>query len=418
MSDYTTINDWIVSPFAGEKAVKIGEETRYYFIRIVADVVLLIPFLLLVLLGRAGRLFRKKNGRPSMFFGTHPVVTHMQNKKVLESEYDCTLFVFEDWSGGKMHDGLTLHSIMPSFLIGKNPYLFGSYWTMLWILNRFDVVHLYFDGGALERTLWWRIEPWLYQWYGIKMFMYPYGADVMRVSGNPNRMQRVGHMHFRRRYFLLDPKREVRNFWWSKYADLIFGYASYIDFLPRLDVLTWHGHIVEDVESAPFPSVDEGVRIVHYASHGVRKSSGFICSRLKQLTERYPNLSIECLSGLPRDEAIAKLESAHIFVDSLNDGYLQYSSIEAMLKGRVVLSSFDSSLAAFFTQLYPDRYESFFEEMPLIRIEPATMIDTVARLLEQPERLAEISEKNRIFANKLICENREAYRKIIEMELR
>lgn len=415
MEGYQTINDWIVSPFYGERVVCFRDEMGYYLIRFSVDIMLLIPFLVLVIAGRLFRLFRKMDRKKRMFFGTHPVVLHLQNKKVLEKEYECTLFVFEDWSNGGMHEGLTLHSIMPSVLIGNQPYLLGSYWVMLWVLYRFDIVHLYFDGGVLERTLWWRIEPWLYQWYGIKTVMYPYGADTMSVSHNAHRIQKLGHMQFRKRYFLLDPKREVRNFWWCKYADLVIGYAPYIDFLPRLDVLVWHGQIVNDIVPVDFPSVDEEIRIVHYASHGIRKSSGYICEQLQKLSVRYPYVRIECLSGLHRAEAIQKLDEAHIFIDSLNDGYLQFSSLEAMLKGKIVLSAVDEGLERFFTYLAPKRYEMFFRDIPLVRIDHESFFETVEAIIMTPELLRERSEYTRAFAEKLVEKNKESYRQIITM---
>lgn len=409
------IGDWILSSTAFEPPIRIGNEFFYYLVRWSLDILIIIPFLCFVLMGLVVKLFRKKRDKKQMFFGSHPIVMHMQNKKVLESKYDCTLFAFDDWSNGGMHDGITLHAIMPSLLIGNRPYLFGSYWAMIWVLYRFDMVHLYFDGGLLERTIWWRLEPWLYQLYNIKTVMYPYGSDVMTIANNNNRLQRWGHMQFRKQYFMMDHKRDIRNRWWCKYANLVIGYAPYIDFLPRLDILIWHGHILDEITYIPFPDTAERIKILHYASHGVRKSSAFICEQLSRLAQKYTNVQVECLSGLSRESALKKLEEAHIFIDSLNDGYIQFSSLEAMLKGKVVLSALDAQLEEFFRQIAPDRYEIFFNELPLIPITHSNLFERLEHLVQCPEELSKIGEKNCLFANKLIEENKASYREIISI---
>ncbi|AOO66676.1 hypothetical protein [Sulfurospirillum halorespirans] len=406
---------WVALDTPFEPPVCFWQEWSYYTKRVILDL-FCFPFFVCAVLGIGlWKKIRKQPSQKRMFFGSHPIVILMHNKHVLEEEYACVLFAFEDYSKGKMHDGLTLRDIMPSFLIGKSPYMLGSYWAMIWVLVRFDMVHLYFDGGLLERTVWWRLEAWCYQLCGIKIVMYPYGTDVMSVSHNTNRIQRFGHMRFSKRYFLLDKKREERNFWWSKYANLIVGYAPYIDFLPRLDVLTWHGHIVQDVLMLPFPSLLPKIKIVHFASHGVRKSSFFIAHELERLAAHYPHVEIECLSGLPRDIAIQKLEEAHIFIDSLNDGYLQFSSLEAMLKGRVTLSLIDAELQTFFTQIAPLEYQSFFRDLPLMGITHETLYEKLEALVLHPECLESIAKKSGEFAHEMVTNNIEGYRAIIAM---
>lgn len=406
---------WVALDTPFEPPVYFWQEVKYYLLRGIVDV-LVFPFFLCIVLGLGiWKKSCKQPARKRMFFGSHPIVTFVHNKHILETEYECVLFAFEDWSNGAMHKGITLKDIMPSFLIGNTPYMLGSYWTMAWVLLRFDVVHLYFDGGLLERTLWWRIEPILYQVFGIKVVLYPYGTDVMSTVRNANRIQRFGHMRFSKKYFMLDYKREKRNFWWSKYANLIIGYAPYIDFLPRLDVLTWHGHIVYDVDRVPFPSIKPKIKIIHFASHGVRKSSSFIKNELDKLSKVYPQIEVECLSGLSRDDAIKKIENSHIFIDSLNDGYLQFSSLEAMLKGRVVLSLIDTELQTFFTQIAPSEYKSFFHDLPLIGINSDSLYAKLEDLILHPEALESIANKNNEFAHTMVAQNIEGYKTIMSM---
>lgn len=406
---------WVALDTPFEPPVQFLQEWKYYLKRVGIDFLCILPFLCVILSVWFWKKIRKKPLKKRMFFGSHPIVTLMHNRKVLENTYECVSFAFEDYSQGKMHDGLTLRDIMPSFLMGKSPYFFGSYWTMIWVLVRFDVVHLYFDGGLLERTLWWRIEPWLYQFFKIKVVLYPYGTDTMSISRNSNRIQRFGHMRFSKCYFTMDLKREKRNFWWSKYADLIIGAAPYIDILSRFDVLTWHGHIVQDVVKVPFPSLYPKIKIIHFASHGVRKSSFFIQQELARLAIHYPHVEVECLNGLPRDVAIQKLEEAHIFIDSLNDGYLQFSSLEAMLKGRIVLSMIDESIKNFFIQVASQVYRPFFDDLPLIDITHQNLYQKLETLVQNPEQLESIAIQNSTFAQRMVTQNIEGYKAIIEI---
>ncbi len=236
-SGWILVNERCNAPF------DFRQECKYYLKRYVVDILAIMPLIAILLclfiIGKfGGKSSTHGDKKKKIVLGTHPIITFNIARQILSDEYDCTLFAFKEWSNGSFHNGITAVDIMPRFIAGGDPYLFGSYWAFIWAIKNFDVFCLYFDGGFLERTLWWRIEPVIYQLFGKKVLLHPYGADVWDTLRNTNRPQKVGHMSFNPKYFDLDLKRIRRAYWWSKYVNFVFGPVGYIDFLPRIDVFT------------------------------------------------------------------------------------------------------------------------------------------------------------------------------------
>lgn len=408
--------DWILTNEDFKAPFDFKQEFRYYLKRYLVDILAVFPFLIILIALYFYKKFKPKNDSANkMIFGTHPIISFKLLKGVLKEDYECTVFVFHDWSKGNFHDGVVAEDIMPKWAVGKDPYLFGSYWAFIWALKNFDIFHLYFDGGFLERTIWWKLEPIIYQLFDKKVILYPYGADVWDLLRNTNRARKIGHMTFSPRYFHLDFKRIKRLYHWSKYADLIHGHINYIDSLPRIDVLAFHGHIIDNKEKYDysFPEIKDKVKIIHYANHGVRKGSHFIKKILYELKNERDDFEFELCEGLPRETALQKLDGTHIFIEQITDGFLSYSAVEAMLKGKVVLTSLDEDLKGFYEYLYPDYYKDFFKELPVININSESLKSRLTELLDNKENLEILSKKGREFIEKMLDGNEKAYKLLI-----
>lgn len=407
-------NSWITLSTSFIPPFHIYDELKYLIKRISIDIIMFIPLVFFILF-----LFAKRTKKhpPKMLFGTHPVFTFLAMQEILSTKFDTTLFVFDDYSQGNFHNGLTLHDITPSYIKLSSPYFLGSYIAYFWALKNFNIFHLYFDAGFLERTIWWRLEPIIYQLLSKKVILYPYGTDSMPMLTNTNLSQKLGHMQFSNHYFNLDFKRIKRNYWWSKYANLIFGFAPFIQFLPRIDILLWHGQIIPNYQQITHRHIkpdQQKIKILHFANQKARKGSYFIEEILSKITMQYPHVSYECLEGVPRSVALQKLEECDIFIDSLLDGYFQFSSIDAMLMGKVTLNYYDNNVDDIFLQLNPEYFEKFFNEFPAININVHTLENELKKLLDNHQLISDLSIRSYKYAYKIIDENIHLYQDTID----
>jgi len=407
---------WVLTNEDFKPPFDFKEELRYNLIGYSVSILAIIPLLIVLVFLYFYLRLKGKNKRPRMLFGTHAVITFKLLKKVLEEEHDCTLFAFkDDFHKVENIDVITAEDIMPKWIARKYPYLLGRYWAFAWAIKNFDIFHLYYDAGFLDRTIWWRLEPIIYQLFGKKVILYPYGADVWDTFRNTNRLSKLGQMAFMPGYFSLDFKRIQRTYYWSKYVNLIFGPVNYIDFLPRIDVLAFHGHVIDNKEKYDysFPEIKGKVKIIHYANHGIRKGSHFIKKILYELKNERDDFEFELCEGLPRETALQKLNGTHIFIEQITDGFLIYSAVEAMLKGKVVLTSLDEDLKGFYEYLDPDYYKDFFKELPVININSESLKSRLTELLDNKENLEILSKKGREFIEKMLDGNEKAYKLLI-----
>lgn len=381
-------------------------------IRIIIDLVSSIPFFL-ILIGFLIFSNRSKNIKiKKILFGTVPVISfNLINKLLIKNNIDSTLFVFDDWSKGNHHEGICFKDICKIKFINSNPYNFGPYIAFLWGIKNFDIFCLYFNGGFLERTIFWKLEPIIYQLLNKKVILIPYGSDVWTMKHNNNRMQKLGHLMSSKRYFILDGKRESRIFHWSKYVNLIIATINYIDFLPRIDILVYHGHIIEDINNYQYTFKETNkIKILHYANEGVRKGSLYIEDILQNSTHNY---NIEFYYGEKRSYVLSKLENAHIYIEQITDGFFSYSALEAMLQGKIIFAYLDEEINKMYKILDSKYYINFFNNLPIVNVNDTNIKEKIEEYTNKDFKdLKKISLKTREFAIKLINENEKIYLKI------
>lgn len=392
-----------------EPVISFKNELKYNLRKWFIDSLSIIPFLTVLILLFIYKKIVRPEKKNKILLGTVPIITFdLLSKSLTNNKIDNTLFVFQDYSNGNFHTGLTFKDICPISFTHKNPYEFGSYIAFIWALRNFDIFCLYFDSGFLERTIFWKLEPILYQIFDKKVVMLPYGSDVWSIKQNKNRVQKLGHMMSRKKYFLLDKKREDRIYHWSKYVNLIIAYASYMDYLQRIDILVYHGQIVEDVDKYNYNfSKSDNIKVIHYANDNVRKGSMYIEALLGETNN---NVDVEFCYGIERKLLLSKLEESHFYIEQLVDGIITYSSLEAMLKGKIVFLYSDSAINDVYRILNSSYYINFFNDSPVVNITLENLDKTVLEYLNKDfEELQDISIKSKVFAKKLLLENEKMY---------
>jgi len=397
-----------------EPVVNFKDELKYNFKRWFIDLLSIIPFLTILTILFIYNKIIKKNKTDKILLGTVPIITFQLLSKILtKHKINNTLFVFQDWSDGNFHTGLTFKDICSISFINKNPYDFGSYVAFIWALKNFDIFCLYFNSGFLERTIFWKIEPVLYQIFNKKTILIPYGSDVWSINKNQNRLQKLAHMSSSKKYFLLDKKKEARIYHWSKYANTIMAYVNYMDYLPKIDILVYHGHIIDDVNKYTYNFNNEDkIKIIHYANDKFRKGSEYIETIL--MGSEF-DINLEFCYGKKRDVILSKLNDSHFYVEQIIDGFLSYSALEAMLKGKIVFIYLNEDISQIYKVLNSNYYFNFFNNSPLVNINSNNMKNKIQEYINKDfEELKEISLKSREFAKKMLLKNEEMYIEIFK----
>jgi len=392
-------------------AINFKNELKYKLKRYLVDLIIIIPFLIALF---ALFIYKKKlsqSDNKKILFGTVPIVTfNLLSKLLKEHGFDNTFFVFSDWSNGNFHNGTSFSDICKNKFLNKEPYLFSPYISFLWALNKFDIFTLYFNSGFLERTIFWKIEPIIYQLFNKKVVLFPYGSDVWSTKQNQNRLQKLGHMMSLKKYFHLDKKIEERIYHWSKYVNLIIATINYIDFLQKIDILVYHGHIIDDINDEKYTYKFEKtnkIKTIHYANDKVRKGSHYIESILDKSDD------LDFSYGITRDKVLSKLDNSHFYIEQITDGFFSFSALEAMLKGKIVFLYLDESISDMYKIINSDYYINFFENSPIVNINMHNLKEKLQEYQNKEfDELQKISIASRKFALKLLDENEKMYIKI------
>ena len=113
---------------------------------------------------------------------------------------------------------------------------FLPYATFVWAGLRYDLFCLYFDGGLLYATPWWRTELLLLRLSGHRIVVLPYGADARLISTT----RQLGRWNA---YSDIPAGEEDTDEAWvrarlgafGRRAHAVLGCADLVEDLPRLD---------------------------------------------------------------------------------------------------------------------------------------------------------------------------------------
>jgi len=382
--------------------VNYRDEFLYFIKRYLIDIIAFIPFIISLIY----IFFSNQKKEKKILLGTVPIITFESLSKLLnKNNIDNTLFVFKDWSDGNFHSGLSFEDICKNKFLNKNPYGFGSYIAFIWALKNFDIFCLYFNSGFLERTIFWKIEPIIYQIFNKKTILIPYGSDVWSASDTYNPMHKIGIISNLKKHFLLDNKRKKRIFHWSKYVNVIIGFIDYYNYLPRIDILVYHGQIFVDIDKYKYNFNHTKIKIIHYANDKSRKGSMYIEKKLQNIDAK-----IKYFYGVKREFLLKELDNSHFYIEQLTNGFINYSTLEAMLKGKIVFAYIDENINNIYKLLNSEYYIPFFEELPIVNVNLENIEDKIVEYLNKDfDELEQLSKKSREFAVKLIKENEQIY---------
>lgn len=143
-------------------------------------------------------------------------------------------------------------------------------------------------------------------------------------------------------------------------------------------------HPIPIPETPSFPSADTTrLKVVHAPSNPSIKGTKFVRRAAERLSESFDFEYIE-LTGVPRDQALAEIESCDIFIDQLILGDHGMASLEAMSYGKPTVCYIKESLRTLFPK-----------ELPIVNACPDNITSRLYTLLADGELRRELGVRSR-----------------------
>jgi hypothetical protein len=146
---------------------------------------------------------------------------------------------------------------------------------------------------------------------------------------------------------------------------------------------------VEGQEVFP-PSPGRRPRIVHAPSNGGIKGTPLVLAALERLKDRF-DFELMLIENLPHAEAMKLYRSADMAIDQVLAGWYGGFAVELMAMGKPVAAYIREEDRRFVPA-------AMWEEMPILRLDPRTLDEDLARILADPVRLVTLGEQSRRYA--------------------
>jgi len=297
------------------------------------------------------------------------------------------------------------------------PYVF-----FLWICATSNRVHAFLDGGILPPKQRFEFNPfelWCYRLFGIKLFVWTYGADVRtrqstRLLGEPNCCSdctQVGEA------CICDDAAGVENYSRVRtVATAIFSMGDMTEYTPGSvnNLFFWPLDFNADDGKryrAVYPHAVSSVplRVVHAPNHRQFKGTKYLEAAVKELQEEGVPIDLVMVEGMPNDQALELFRTADVIFDQCLIGFHGYFAIEAMALGKPVMCYIRD----------PERYLLDYQNCPIINIHRDHLKDALRRFATKDRGLLpDIGYSSRAYAERnfsleaFACRLGECYEKL------
>ena len=350
-----------------------------WLVRYVMEV-LQIPLLLAAAL--TSRLVRR---RVDIGLGPIPMINNVYHKQALQQQgYSAETFVDSLYFITDEFD----RKFIPRSRVGRLLVRVSNL-TFLVALVRYRCLYLYFVGGPLGATvLLWRFEPQLLRIAGIRTVVMPYGADIQDLTRTPNLMFRHVMGQDYPWYRSMRKSVAARIDLWTTGADHVISGCDWVDYMHfwhtlmlahfSIDTGRWGPPAAPSVSSAQKP-----FRVLHAPNHKAIKGSEHFVRAVQDLRLEGRDIELVLVQKVPNSQIRALMAEVDVVADQLIIGWYAMFAIEAMAMGKPVLCYLRDDLK----QLYIDVGLIEEGEIPLIQCTPATVKDTLRRLMDDRETL-------------------------------
>jgi glycosyltransferase involved in cell wall biosynthesis len=340
--------------------------------------------------------------RPRLVFGPTPIINNKYwSRSLTRAGFDSRTLMRTFYVINKRED---FDLYFDDFGLTRIPFLDAAirkYLVSLYVMVKFDIAHLSYDGGFLGQSFPGRLEIRLLHLAGLKVMMIPYGSDFYRYS-------QVVDPSWRHALLTNYPgqarkERSIRRNveFLNKKADFVVT-GLMLDGSGRWDMLPFSIITVDEnlwtqrKEMSGTDGRNGVVRIVHTPNHKGVKGTEFLTKAIEELREEGYQIDLRLLQNVPNDEVRQILNDwADILVEQLIAPGYAVSAMEGMATGLPVLSNLTDDQ---FVRLFK-RY-SYLSECPIVPTNPETVKENLRFLIEHPEARKELGAKGRQYVEK------------------
>ncbi|TLY40671.1 MAG: glycosyltransferase family 4 protein [Nitrospirae bacterium] len=362
-----------------------------------AGELLLLPLFLILVFGvclpwlTVRRALGRRQSKPKIIWGPTPIINISTNAAA-------------DRLYGYQSDTLVYR---PYFITADFTYNLERWWrypplalvipwaVFLWAVLRYDIFHLYFDGGFLNRTLGKPLELPLLKLLGKKIIVSAYGGDVRveRITRTLGEYNCCMDCTQRLVACICDDNLARRNLAHvQRYADSTLSMGDMTEYTPgsRNDLFYW----AIDLKKWPFVGVSlssSPVKVLHAPNHPQFKGTRYLEACIKQLQDEGYPVQLVLVTGLGNEEAKEVYTQADIMADQFLIGWHGNFAVEAMALGKPVVAYIRK----------PEVYLPHGVECPIVNANPGTLRQALVTLIENPTLRYELGVKGRQYVEQV-----------------
>lgn len=292
----------------------------------------------------------------------------------------------------------------PSFAPNWLPHLarmgLGTCAALVFVLRRGKVLHLPFDGFALNASIYWRLEARLLRLAGVRTIALPYGADGYVYSRLIDISMRHGLLSSYPMLARQEAAIGARVAYWCRHADIVIP-GFMIDGVGRWDVLLNTIFAIDTSEWTAKPNHTDNdglngpVRVMHTPNHRGFKGTEFLIDAVTKLQQEGLQIELVLLERVPNATVRATMQGVDILAEQfIGQGYA-LSGIEGMASGLPVLANLDHEA---FTTVF--RRYGFLDECPILSSPPERLKENLRLVVTRPDLRRELGRAGRAFAEK------------------
>lgn len=277
----------------------------------------------------------------------------------------------------------------------------GTILALLFVLRRASVVHIPFEGFALNASAFWRAEGVLLSLAGVKVVVLPYGADAYQYSQVIDTSLRYGLLASYPQLARVEEGMAKRMRYWSRRADAVVA-GLMVDGMGRWDV-TMNSQFVIDVDEwrarDNYSTADgsaEPVRVLHTPNHRGFKGTEFLVQAVEELRAEGLKVELVLLEKVPNETVRETMQkSTDILAEQFIATGYAFSGIEGMASGLPVLANLDHEA---YTRVF--RRYGFLDECPILSTPPERLKENLRILVRNPKLREELGRASRAYAEK------------------
>jgi hypothetical protein len=268
---------------------------------------------------------------------------------------------------------------------------------LAWAIWRFDVFHYFYDQGLTSRATRFGVNPReldLLKASGKRVYLYAYGADVRRrdetlVLGEWNFCKECPEPT---RFCACTSDNALVMAEMARKATCAIALGDMLTYVPFARNMHYWPIDLERVKPALSTQNSGPFRIAHAPNHAHFKGSHYLEAAIEKLQTEGHQIVYTKVHGISNEEVIRVFGEADLIADQFVGGAYGYTALEAMARGKPVITYVRSS----------DLVEAF-EECPLINATPDTLIETLRWCISHREKLQLIGTQGRAYVERWHC---------------